>query len=145
MQLIRMGKSTVGEPDPFQKSLRIDNQRITFPFPHGSAVIQRVIRISSRLALLFASICIDDAVISIDAADQHEDPLMVPVLRKLNAVPHLELSGTSRWDAKKVGGIILQKILLSVNIQVARPGLEWRNFLRIINIVQKSPFVGFHI
>jgi len=116
MELLGMRQPPVGEPESFQKSLGIHNKRITLPFAYASAVIQRVIRVATGLALLFSSIGIDDAVVPVNTADKHEYPFMVPIFGKLDAITHLELSGTTRWNAIQICGIVLQEILLAVYI-----------------------------
>src|SRR6187399_233931 len=136
MQLCSVRKSAIGEPELLQKALGIHYQAIAVPLTDGTTVIQRVIRIAPRLALLLASICIDDAIVPIHASNQDEYPLMVPIFCKLNTIAHHELPRATRRKAIEICRIVFQEVLLAVNIKVTSPGLKWGDLFRIADVVQ---------
>ena len=62
------------------------HQRVAFPLADGAAVVQRIVVVAADLPLMAAAVGIDDAVVVVAAADQHEDPLPLAVLDELHAV-----------------------------------------------------------
>src|SRR5256885_16874428 len=75
LQLISMRQPAVGEPEILVEPARVDDQRVAFPLGDRPAVKQRVFVISADLALMAAAVGVDDAVVVVAAADQHEDAL----------------------------------------------------------------------
>src|SRR5262245_12483904 len=76
-QLVGVGKASVGEPEVLVESPRVDDQRLTLPFSHSAAVIQRVVIVTAHLTGMGAPVQVDDAVVAVSAANQDENPLAV--------------------------------------------------------------------
>ena len=92
MKLLGMRKAAVGKPKLFIETFRIDDQRIFFPFSNRTAVIQRIVGITPKLALLGAAIRIDNSIVVIAAADEDKDALAIMILNKLHPIGKLELA-----------------------------------------------------
>jgi len=133
-----MRKPAVAEPKLLVEALRIDNEGLPFPLADGPSVIEWIIRIAAKLALLLSAVGVDDPIIAIPAADKNEDPLAIAVFIELNAVGQLVLSWTSGRHAVQIHGIIFQEIALSQFIKIASPFLEWRHFVDVRNVLQES-------
>src|SRR5207249_10394872 len=94
-----MRKSAVGKPKLFIETLRVDDQRILFEFPDRAAVVERIVGIAPKLALLRPSVGVDDPVVVVAAANEDKDALAITVLDKLYSIRKLELAGSARRHA----------------------------------------------
>src|SRR5712691_9187395 len=99
MKLVRMRQAAVRKPEFLVEAFRIDNERIPFPPGHRTAVVKRIIVISTKLALLRTAICINDAIVTIATSDEYEDALAVSVFCELNSIGKLELTRPARRHA----------------------------------------------
>src|SRR6266487_1436637 len=91
MKLFGMRKAAVGKPKFFIETLGVDDQRIFLPFSNRAAVIERIVGITAKLALLRASVRVNNPVVVIAATDEDKDALAIAVLNKLYSVRKLEL------------------------------------------------------
>src|SRR5215510_390056 len=136
MKLVCMRKAAVAEPKFFVGTFRVDNERLSFPLADRPSVIQWIVGIAAKLALLLPAVGVDDPVIAITATDKDEDSLAIPVLIELNAIGQLVLSWAPWRHAVQIHGIVFQEIALSQFIEIASPFLKWRDFIHIRNVFQ---------
>ena len=101
-----MRQTAVGEPEVLVEPGRTDDHGVPVPLAHRTAVVKRIVRITAKLALLRASVVVDDSVVAIAAPDEHEDSFAIAVFVELNAVGKLVLAGAARRHAKQVHRII---------------------------------------
>src|SRR5215467_6351735 len=80
LQLVRVRQAAVGEPEILVETTGVDSEGVALPLTNRSAVEQRVLVVATHLPLVAAAVGIDDAVVVVAAADQHEDPLPYAVL-----------------------------------------------------------------
>src|SRR5262245_26150360 len=108
MQLIRVRQTPIAEPEFFVETFGIDNKGFAFPFTDRTAVIEWVVRIASKLALLRTSIGVDDSIIPVPASDEYEDALSVAVFIELHTIRQLVLPWAAGRHAEQKHWIILQ-------------------------------------
>ena len=133
-----MRQTAVGEPEVLVEPPGVDLQHIACPFSHRTAVIERIIVIAADLAGMAAAVEVDDAVIGVSPANQHENALPFTVFDELDAVRQLKLAWSARRFAVQIRRIVLQKPALAVPIQGERPRLH-RRHLRRVSDVGSSP------
>ena len=97
----------------------------------GAAVVERIVVVALHLALLIAAVHIDDAVVVVAAADQHEDPLARRVLDELHAVRRLKLAHGAGILAVQEARVVGEMPLLAVLVEAERPRLERRHARRV--------------
>src|SRR5207253_6235854 len=112
--------------------------RIPFPLCHRTAVVKRIVVISTKLALLRTAICINDAIVTIATSDEYEDALPVAVFSELNSVRKLELTRPARRHAIQEHRVVFQNVLLPKLVQIPRPLLKRRHLVHIADVLQQT-------
>src|SRR5258706_12514057 len=97
LQLIGVRQAAVREPEIFVEAARVNRERVAIPLANRAAIEQRVLVVSTDLALVAAAVGVDDAVVVVAAADQAEDPLPAAIFDELKAGRQLELAWAARW------------------------------------------------
>src|SRR5204863_3260393 len=112
-----MGQSTVGEPEILVEAPGIRDQRVAFPFSDRAPVIQGIIVIPANLTLVATAVEVDDAVVGVPTAEEHENALTFTILDELHAFRQLELTGTSGRLAVDVGRIVGEEPALAFPVE----------------------------
>src|SRR5215831_13876570 len=99
MKLFGVRKTAVAEPKLLVEPFGVDHERIAFPIADGTPIVEGIVGITTKLTLLSTSICVDDPVIAVAAADQHENPFSIPVFIELKSIGQLILTRTARRHA----------------------------------------------
>src|SRR5262249_49674507 len=133
-----MRQSAVGEPEFLVETFCIDNERVTFPFADGSAIVERIVRIAAKLALLCTPVGIDDAIVSIAATYEGKHTFPVTVFIELNSVRQLILPGPTRRHAVQKHRVVFKKTALPELVQISGPFLERSNLVDIGDVLQKA-------
>ena len=95
-QKIRVRQATVGHPKIFVEPGGLDDERIAVPAPDGAPVIQRVVVVSADLPDCIAAVQVDDAIVAVAAAQQHENAFPRSILDESQAEVGLILTGATR-------------------------------------------------
>src|SRR5215831_7879432 len=97
LQLIGVWQTAIREPEVLIETARVGHERVAVPLRDRSSVEQRILVVSTDLTLMAAAVGVDDPVVVVAAADQHEDALARAVFDELQAGLELELTRAARW------------------------------------------------
>src|SRR5688572_7495610 len=134
-QLLGVRQPAVGEPEVLVEPAGVGHERAALPFSHRPAIVQGVIVISTDLAHVSTAVGVDDAVVAVAAAHQHEHALSGAVLDELDAVALLELTGPARRLAVQERRVVLQETALAVRVETERPWLHRRHLRRVRHVL----------
>src|SRR5690606_22968747 len=138
---IGVRQAAVGEPEVLVEAGGADDERIVFPVADRAAVVKRIVVVAAHLALLLAAVEIDDPIVAVAGADEHEDALPRAILRELDAVRRLVLPNAARRLAVQEHRVVAQLPALAVPIDAERPRLKRRHAARLPRVREQPRLV----
>src|SRR5690606_20898931 len=104
-----------------------------------------IVVVAADLALLLAAVEIDDPIVAVAGADEHEDALPRTILDELHAVRRLELTHAAGRLAVQEQRIVAKLLFLPVPVQPERPRLKRRDARGLPQIGEQAGLADLHV